>query len=214
MVPIVFYNGEDKWTAVTNFRDYQEDGKLFGSHVLNLEYYLVNLSAIEENVILSTNTVLDNIMYCDKLRKKQDLVDALRTAYQRVDELGNQEKEEFNNWAKNILLTVCDGKEEVVKAILDWTGKGEEDMAFKYNIIKMFEDERAEGEASGKAIGRAIGKAEDILELLEELEPVPKPMRNTIMEQKDLDILTIWLKAAAKAESLEEWKTKVKWKEE
>ena len=61
MVPIVFYNGEETWTAIRNFRDYQEDGALFGTHVLNLEYYLVNLSDIEEDLILSTNTVLDNM---------------------------------------------------------------------------------------------------------------------------------------------------------
>lgn len=54
--------------------------------------------------------------------------------------------------------------------------------------------------------GKAEGKAEDVLELLEELEPVPKEMRDEILSQKDMDILKVWHKAAAKAGSLEEWK--------
>ena len=47
-----------------------------------------------------------------------------------------------------------------MEEILNWAGKGEDDMAFKYNIIKAFEDERAEGKAEGEAIGEARGRAE------------------------------------------------------
>ena len=53
--------------------------------------------------------------------------------------------------------------------------------------------------------GKAEGKAEAVLELLEELEPVPKELRDEILSQKDMDILKVWHKAAAKAANLEEW---------
>lgn len=36
-----------------------------------------------------------------------------------------------------------------MEEILNWAGNGVDDMAFKYNIIKAFEDERAEGKAEG-----------------------------------------------------------------
>lgn len=39
---------------------------------MNLEYCLVDLAKIKEKYILSTNTVLDNIMYCGKFGKKPD----------------------------------------------------------------------------------------------------------------------------------------------
>lgn len=197
MVPIVFYNGENTWTAVKNLRDYQIGGELFGNHVLNLEYYMVNLSAIEEADILSTNTVLDNIMFCDKFRKKTELAEAVRIAYNRIQELGNQEKEEFNNWVKGILLSICGDKEAVLEEILNWAGNGVDDMAFKYNIIKAFEDERAEGKAEGKA--------EAIIELLEEVGELSAELRQTILEQKDLEILRDWLKKAAQIQAVEEF---------
>ena len=201
MVPIVFYNGESGWTAVRNLRDYQTGGELFGDHVLNLEYYLVNLSDIEEQDILSTNTVLDNIMYCDKFRRKYELAEAIRTAYDRIQLLGNQEKEEFNNWVKTILLSVCGNREAVVEEILSWAGNGVDDMAFKYNIIKAFEDERAEG----KAEGMVEGKAESIIEILEESGIVPEKLRKLIKEQRNLETLGNWLKKAAHVNSVEEF---------
>ena len=159
MVPIIFYNGADSWTAVKSLKEYQNCGDLFGDHILNLKYYLIDLSKIKEKDILSTNTVLDNIMYCDKFRKKDDLAEAIRTSYKRIEALGAQEKEEFRNWVKYILLSICGNKAAVVEEILNWAGKGEDDMAFKYNIIKAFEDERAEGKAEGQAEGEARGQA-------------------------------------------------------
>lgn len=66
-------------------------------------------------------------------------------------------------------------------------------MAFKYNIIRAFEDEKAEG------------KAEDIVDLLEELGTVSGELRNRIFAQKDLDVLRQWLRRAAHSESLEDF---------
>ena len=71
---------------------------------------MINLAEIEEEYILSTNTVLDNIMYCDKFRSKLELVGALRAACGRIDELGLQAREEFRNWVEFILLSVCGNK--------------------------------------------------------------------------------------------------------
>ena len=102
-------------------------------------------------------------MYCDKFRKRDELAEAIRTSYKRIEALGAQEKEEFRNWVKYILLSICGNKVAVVEEILSWTGKGEDDMAFKYNIIKAFEDERAEGEALGEARGQVQGELRKVV---------------------------------------------------
>ena len=201
MVPIVFYNGLEQWNAVTDLRSYQNNGDIFGEYILNLKYYLVNLAEIEEDYILSTNTVLDNIMYCDKFRKKLELAGAIREAYGRVQGLGPQEREEFRNWVKYILLSVCGNKEAVVKEILAWAGNGEEDMAFKYNIIRAFEEEREEGRAEGKAEGRA----EAIIDLLEEHGDIPDALQEKLLHEKDPEILRSWLKMAAHTHTIEEF---------
>lgn len=57
--------------------------------------------------------------------------------------------------------------------------------------------------------GELAGKAEFVLELLEEFGPVPDDIRDVIKTQDDLEILKTWHKAAAKADSIEEWKERV-----
>ena len=53
--------------------------------------------------------------------------------------------------------------------------------------------------------GVALGKAESILELLEEFGEIPEQLRTVVLGQHDTDILRIWLKYAAKAESLDDF---------
>lgn len=56
-----------------------------------------------------------------------------------------------------------------------------------------------------RRISKAEGKAEDVLELLAELGAVSEELRRTVMETKDLEKLKIWLKLAAKTESVEQF---------
>lgn len=59
--------------------------------------------------------------------------------------------------------------------------------------------------AEGRAEGKAEGKAESILELLEESGPVTTDVKERIMQEKDPERLRTWLKAAARAESVEQF---------
>ena len=56
-----------------------------------------------------------------------------------------------------------------------------------------------------RRISRAEGKAESILELLEDTGPVTADVKEQIMQEKDPERLRIWLKAAARAESVEQF---------
>ncbi len=205
VVPIVFYNGSETWTPVRSLREYQGGYEFFGEHILNLEYYFVDLSKIKEEYILSTNTVLDNIMYCDKFRRKQELVTAVREAYRRVRLLSSQEREEFHNWVKYILLSVCDNKEVIAEEIMAQAENGDDNMAFEYTIIREFKKEREKGKNEGKVEDRI----EAILELLQSLGTVPEMIEKKIREQKDLIILKQWHKFAASASAIEEFEEKL-----
>ena len=64
---------------------------------------------------------------------------------------------------------------------------------------------RQSGMAEGKLAGMAEGKAISILELLDELGQVPCELKETILNQTNPDILTQWLKLAAKAKDFSEF---------
>lgn len=67
-----------------------------------------------------------------------------------------------------------------------------------------------EEKAEGRAEGRAEGKAEAVIDLLSDLGMVPDELREKILEEKNLNILRVYLKKAAAAKSIEEFETLIK----
>ena len=57
--------------------------------------------------------------------------------------------------------------------------------------------------------GRAEGKAEDILDLLAEKGEVPQMLREYITNQDDANVLKKWLLTAAKADTIQEFETRI-----
>ena len=69
---------------------------------------------------------------------------------------------------------------------------------------------RAEGRTEGKIEGRTEGRCLSVLALLEDLGQIPSSLRETILSQKDSKVLTDWLKAAAAAANLEDFRKAAK----
>ena len=76
-------------------------------------------------------------------------------------------------------------------------------------LEELLKDERAEGRVEGReegrAEGKALGKAESILLLLQDSGMIPDELRSKILEEQDMDILSKYLKLAARAESVAEF---------
>lgn len=69
----------------------------------------------------------------------------------------------------------------------------------------LFESFEAYDVQETRRISRAEGKAEAILELLSDLGKIPETVKEDILQEKDLSLLTKWLKTAARAESVEQF---------
>ncbi len=69
----------------------------------------------------------------------------------------------------------------------------------------LFENFEAYDVQETRRISRAEGKAEAILELLSDLGKIPETVKEDILQEKDLNLLTKWLKAAARADSVEQF---------
>lgn len=88
-----------------------------------------------------------------------------------------------------------DRKDEVMKMThLDYTWKMREKLIRK----EEYED------------GLSQGKIESILELLEDLGEIPEELQRKILGEKDMHVVTKWLKIAAKADSIEEFQEKMR----
>lgn len=64
-------------------------------------------------------------------------------------------------------------------------------------------------ERKSRKEGKAEGKAEAVIELLEDLGVVSDELREKILRERDLEILSRWHKAAARADSIEEFLAKM-----
>ncbi len=77
--------------------------------------------------------------------------------------------------------------------------------SFERLLIK----ENEQGRREGKIEGKIEGKAEAVIEFLEEIGEPSDALRKQIMEQKDVKVLSSWLKTAAKSESIAEFEESV-----
>ena len=90
--------------------------------------------------------------------------------------------------------------------------KESEEMCNALNELFADKMERAResGLAEGRTEGRAEGRSLSVLALLEDLGQIPSSLRERIMSQRDSNVLTDWLLAAAAAASVEDFKKAAK----
>ena len=84
--------------------------------------------------------------------------------------------------------------------------KRSREMGDRFMLLElMLQDERREGRIEG----RVEGKVEEIISFLEDLSDIPVELREKIESEKDLSVLKRWLKLAAKADSIEQFKSEM-----
>ena len=76
-------------------------------------------------------------------------------------------------------------------------------------LNELFADKLERQRMEGRTEGKTAGKAEDILMFLEEMGSVPSSLREKILAQQDLNLLSRWLKLAARAENLQEFERRM-----
>lgn len=211
---IVFYNGTQKRTEYEEMR--LSDSFYHKAEELQIEIIckVYNINPENNQILKRKSAVLEGYTYfVEKVRENQrqgmNLEEAVDSAIN--DCITNHILEDFFR----------SRKDEVKKMThLDYTWEKRE------RLIRMEEyaDGKAEGmregEAAGmlkgkaagiregEAVGKLKGKIDSLLEILEELGDIPEALQTRIQSEKDLQVLTSWLKAAAKADSIEEFQEK------
>lgn len=104
--------------------------------------------------------------------------------------------------------STADYKDEFVgklqKAVSDI--KHSRRMEERYMLTELLmQDERR----AGRIEGRAEGRKEALLEFLAELGTVPENLREKIQQEEDADRLTVWLRLAAKVDTIEQFMEKM-----
>jgi predicted transposase YdaD len=105
IVPIVLYNGQNKWTAPLAFKDYFHQGHLFGKQVLNFEYILLDINRMGQDQLLSNNNLISSIFYLDRtVKSEEEIFRRLYTISPVLEHIPQEDFLVFKNWVKHILI--------------------------------------------------------------------------------------------------------------
>ena len=193
IIPIVLHNGERNWTASCQFKEIVEYSNLFGKNIVDFEYILVSVNKITDTKIKGSNTLVDNILLADKKRTRQEWINGIEELIHRIRKMDKDDLNEWITWFSNVIREL---NEEERSKLIEQLREGDES-AMCSSFERLLYKEKAEG------------KAEAVIELLEDIGMPSEMLKNYIMEQKDLGILKVWLKAAARADSIEEFEQAV-----
>jgi predicted transposase/invertase (TIGR01784 family) len=104
VIPVLFYNGKDPWSAEREFRKYVRGHEKFGTNVPNFEYFVIDLNEIAKDYILKDNFIIDYILALDKNRKDTSVVDILSTIIDWMKDLSSSETVGFIKWVEHVLI--------------------------------------------------------------------------------------------------------------
>jgi len=176
VIPIVFYNGRDKWFATRNFRDYLQDGNLYKG-VIDFEYTLVDSNLLDEEYLLNNRDAISAAIAVDKVQAggPEHLYNILKAIVSSKTEFDPSEFEDFTTWLKHTIehRTGYEAEAEMVVELID---KGD-DVMMRTGIDGFIDYAEAKGEAKGIAKGiiesailllnkgKSIQEAADLLDL-------------------------------------------------
>ena len=184
---VVFYNGAEDQPE-------REVVKLSDSYTVQDggEPPCLEMSATILNVNLGYNREL--MKRCQTLYEYAQLVSAVRKHWERDKDLTRALDQAIEECIRNNILAefLRKNRAEVVDMLL-----------YEYDEEEFIASEKELSFAEGEAKGKIEARRESILENLEDLGEVPDVLRNTILEQGDLDTLKRWNKLASKAVSIE-----------
>ena len=174
---IVFYNGEDD--APESWELKLSDAFIlpesFSSQIpcLELTVHVLNINHGKNRAIMEQ---------CQKLREYAELIEEIRI--QQASGLSMQE-------AVDTAVRIC-VKRGILKDLL---------ASHRAEVVEVILTEY--DEEKYRELERKETKALDILELMEDYGPVPDKLKQQIMNQKNEQILSKWLKLAARSSSLD-----------
>ncbi|MCL2319089.1 MAG: Rpn family recombination-promoting nuclease/putative transposase [Treponema sp.] len=162
VLPIIFYDGRDTWTAETNFYDRTSLNTAFKKYIPKFEYELVNLNDYNEQEIMRFSAGLSIIMLIDKLRGsgRENVLKNLPPDY--TEKLSLQIPESMRKLLSDVIQVLLEKggvarKEAERFADFIEKPKGKEYKGMFEAVIESIIEEREEAHKAGIVIGQEQG---------------------------------------------------------
>lgn len=164
VVPIVLYNGGEKWSVTKSFKEYTHGGQFFENNIIDFTYILLDLNQTDEKFILSTNNALDYVFLLDKGRDKNTAQKLVMTVFKYTRNMSLEERTDVWEYFFYVLKKSMPASDELKEKLI----KGDE-KDVEYAIEHAFKTERQEGRQEGRKEGRQEGRKEEKIEIAKKM---------------------------------------------
>lgn len=201
ILPVVYYEGSGEWTAMKNFRERVHLSDVLGKYIPDFEYVLVPLKDYSNKDLIEKQDELSLIMLINKLKSSEDFKNLKDIPLEYFENLEQNTPEYLLKLIGKIIaifLYRLNVPRKEVEHFTDQIARREFDM--------LFDSFEAYDVQETRRVSRAEGKMEAVLELLQDIGTIPDELNNIIRKETDFEMLSIWLKLAAKSKSIEEFR--------
>lgn len=153
IVPIVLYNGRNRWTASRSLRGMVANERLFGGQVVDFEYILIDVARYSEEQLLSLANTIGAVFLIEQANDREQLLNRLRKLMGTIRDMPEEKQQLFVAWIANVIAGKLPAVGSEVKAMLD-NRKKEVPMM---GLEKVLDDIKREGKKEGKREGREEG---------------------------------------------------------
>ena len=200
---LVFYNGSEEQAEKKYLRLSDAFQKSMDDPDLELVVTMLNINLGKNKKLLEQcRTLKEYAIYVKKVR-------TYAKSMKNVEEAVDRAVMECINEGILREFLLQNRKEAVEMSIFEYDEEAVFEIVRKDEYEKGLQEGIEKGQKVGHQEGIIAGKAEDILELLEDIGTIPNELRERISNEKDIVKLNQWLKQAAKAESIEEFMSKM-----
>ena len=203
---LVFYNGSEEQAEKKYFRLSDAFQKSMDDPDLELVVTMLNINLGKNRKLLEQcQTLKEYAIYVKKVRtyaKSMKVEEAVDRAVRECINEGILREFLLRNRKEAVEMSIFEYDEE---AVFEIVRKDEYEKGLQEGLEKGIE----KGIEEGREEGFSAGKADAILELLEDIGTIPEEIRERIHNEKDSKVLNGWLKQAAKADSIDEFVSKM-----
>ena len=165
VIPIVFYNGVNRWFVTRHFKDYLQGGELFEG-ILDFSYTLVDVNLLDKEYLLKNHDAICAAIAVDKVRGKnhEQLLEILKEIVNAKSDFTSEEYTDFLTWFKHSIEHRVDSEEKVEQFIKLFEG---DDEKMSTGLDVLFDNAEARGEAKGviKSAALLLKKGKSIQEI-------------------------------------------------
>jgi predicted transposase/invertase (TIGR01784 family) len=162
IVPIVLYNGKNKWTAARNFKEVLNGYELFEENIIDFRYMLFDVNRMKEEELLEIANLVSSIFLLDQDVAIEEILKRLKLIGRILGKKGSKEQiQVFNRWMINVFKNRFDERiGEHIYQVLEETNHMEVEEMIS-NLGRKIEEEFKHREEKGMQEGLKKGQLQE-----------------------------------------------------